>query len=413
MSKIKTELIFSFMRSAIILFLLLLAIASIRIFTGKDYKEGQVVAANHTFLDNPTSRFGQQIFKIRNVVVFAKSDTEFSYGDKIFLEGKVIFSSQKNGNEQYLIIKDPKIKNLPKSFFLSLVGFLRNKVELIFARNLPRDESALLIGIVFGIRENISGEFKNALSGTGVLHVVAASGANVSIVASFLLGVFSYFLNRKLALFITALGILFYALFSGFSPSIVRASLMALALFTAGGIGRQNYSLLTLFFVGLVMVIFEPLNISDIGFQLSFVSTLGILTIKPAIEKMLGLKNPLFEDLLTTISAQLAALPILLGSFSSYSAISVLVNLFVLWTIPLLMVIGMVSVILGLVSPVLSLPALYLSYPLLVYFKKVVFFFSQSPLSLRLENVPIFMILGYYLIITSIVLLINKLKTKK
>lgn len=402
------------MTKAVILLALMTAIAIIRVISVNSHAAGETLSTKYTFFDNPKIQFGKQVFIVEGVRVYSASDPQFFYGDTVFIKGKI--ERKKNllpKPYSYLVLVSAEIKKETGSnFFLGSIRFLREGIDTVFSQNLPSNEAGLLMGIVFGIRQSLSADLYSALRSTGVLHVIAASGANVSIVTSLLLLSFSAFLGRKASLFFTALAIVFYAFFSGFAPSIVRASIMAIAAIAGMAVGRQNFPLLSLSFTALIMVIFSPTIIADVGFQLSFASSTGILTIKPALDRLIVHKNALFEDFTTTVSAQIASMPILLSSFGSYSLVSILVNMLVLWTIPILMVLGAVAAILSLVLPVGAVPVLYLTYPLVLYFEKVVLFFSKMTFPISLEKVPLFLTAGYYLILISVLMLCLKIGKK-
>ena len=109
---------------------------------------------------------------------------------------------------------------------------------------------------------------------TGVFHVIAASGMNVSMLSGFLLAVLGRILRRQIALIVSIVAICFYAVLAGLEPSIVRASIMAGIAFTALLLGRQGTALWSLILTALLMLLFNPFLFRDIGFQLSFAAPL-------------------------------------------------------------------------------------------------------------------------------------------
>lgn len=157
------------------------------------------------------------------------------------------------------------------------------------------------------------------------------------------------------------------------------------------------------------MLFYRPSNISDIGFQLSFLSTLGILGIKPLLPFQ---KYFLVEDVGTTFAAQLATFPVLFGIFGQYGVLSILVNACVLWTIPYLMIFGSLAVVGGLVLVPLGQLFAWLSLPLLLYFEKVVSFFADLNWLWKMEGLSWYLAVGYYLILVVTVLAIKNLKVK-
>ena len=273
----------------------------------------------------------------------------------------------------------------------------------------PKDAD-FLMGIVFG--ENLDSRSKEKFIQTGVLHVVAASGMNVSMLTSFLLGTLIIFLRRQYALLMTSIIVLFYVALADFQPSIVRAGIMGLFAFGAGLVGRQNTSILALFFTAFVMLFWDPRILTSISFILSFSATLGIILLDPILKRGL-LKHSFFEDFRTTISAQAATTPILMFFFGTYSPISIIVNFLVLWTVPPLMVLGGAAAVLSLVYKTLALPLIYLAAPLLSYFQSVVDFFAKDVVSIETNSIPWSIVAGYYLILLSGIMWIYKRRSEK
>src|SRR6185312_6794584 len=122
----------------------------------------------------------------------------------------------------------------------------------------------------------------------GVLHVIAASGMNVTFVSAALLFSLGLFLNRRNALLFGSLGIIFYLFLVGLQPSILRASIMGLLAFGAGLLGRQHIGIFALFVSGYVLLLWQPNFLFDVGFQLSFMATCGIMFMKPLLDHWLA-----------------------------------------------------------------------------------------------------------------------------
>ncbi|HUD09572.1 MAG TPA: ComEC/Rec2 family competence protein, partial [Patescibacteria group bacterium] len=231
------------------------------------------------------------------------------------------------------------------------------------------------------------------------MHVIAASGMNVTMVSGFFFYLFSLLLRRQLAVFLSVAGIIFYDFLTGFQASIVRASIMAALAFSAQILGKQRDGLYILFLTGLVMLLWQPNYLTDVGFQLSFASTAGILVIPRLLKRF---ENGITADLITTFSAQIATLPILVSGFGVYSIWSVVVNALVLWTVPILMILGGFAAILTFIFEPLTQLLLYLCLPFLLFFEAVANFFARLSGSVSLQNVPWQLVVGYYLILGAI-----------
>lgn len=344
---------------------------------------------------------------------------QFGYGDSVGISGKL--QVRVLGNKKLMLAMSfPKIeanKNA-QNLLLAVTGFVRQKVTLFFQKNLPPISASLLLGIVFGIKENMPKDFTNDLRISGVLHVVAASGMNVTMVGGFLSSIFSFFLKRQYALVLSILGICFYAFLAGLEPSIIRASIMGILAFLAQILGRQRLAAYSLFIAAYVMLFVSPSTLSDVGFQLSFMATLGLITIRPIFDKNKKLKSLLNkslvgEDVLTTVCAQASTMPILLANFGSYSFISVFINGLVLWTVPVLMALGGIGGLLGIIFEPLGAIFLYLSLPLLLYFQKIVSVFSQVFGTFTFTSFSWQLTVGYYLTLISLIIFFLQKKQAK
>jgi competence protein ComEC len=366
--------------------------------------DGQVVSFEAAILSQPQVAGSQQIFtanyKNKKIKITTNRFPEINYGDFMHIEGKI---SNKTGRPLMYFPRIETTNNSPnilQSGFKSINNF-RQKLILIFSKTLPSPSSSLLLGIIFGIKEQMPKIFSDNLRTTGVFHVIAASGMNVTLIGGFVSSFLIIFLKRQVAIGLSILGIIFYAILAGLEPSIVRASIMGILVFSAQIMGRQVLAANSLFLAGIGMLFVDPTLLSDVGFQLSFAATLGILYIKP----LFGGKEGIISEILTTIAAQIATLPILLANFGTYSIYSVLVNGLVLWTVPILMMIGGVGAILGFIVMPLGQILIYLCYPLLLYFETIVNIFGKIGGVLTIKNFPWQFIVGYYCLLTSIVTL--------
>ena len=289
---------------------------------------------------------------------------------------------------------------------LPIISEAKDKIISTFNKGLPNKESALLLGIVYGEKGNFDRDYFEAMRRTGVLHVIAASGMNVTMTAGVLFAFLILILKRTHALILASFAILIYTALANFEESIVRASIMAILAYGAGLFGRQNTSLLGLFIAIFLMVFYDPAILEKIGFQLSIAATTGIILFDPIFKKLF--QGIFFEDFRTTLSAQIATVPILLFYFSTYSPISVIANLLILWTVPPIMILGVLASILSMFAQVLAAPLLWLAFPLLFYFKWIVLFLNKYAFELETQNLPVTLTLGYYFIVLAAILWIYK-----
>ncbi len=397
---------------------ILLAIRLVTYFASINYyADDQVITFETQLQSQPKiSARGQRVSLIlpnsQRITVLLTLNPLLSYGDKIKIEGKVEYFQVENGN-QIASMNYPQFRVLKKGTETNLMYKVRENIINFFNSSFNPRYSSLMLGIVFGIKQEMDSQFYLDLQKVGLLHVIAASGMNITMVGGFFLGLFSLIFKRQLAIILSILGILLYAFMAGFEPSIVRASIMGILVFSAQLIGRQSSGFLGLFGAAFVMLFLNPSLVFDIGFQLSFMATLGLIYLRPIfflnkkIKKVIK-KSIIGEDLVTTTTAQLFTLPILLVNFGSYSLVSILVNGLVLWTVPILMAIGGLASILGLIIEPIGRALSYLSLPFLLYFEKIAELFSGFGGQFELKNLPVLIIFGYYCLLISIILFFRR-----
>lgn len=391
----------------IVLFVLSLVLRSLFFFTFQaNYKVGQEIELNHTFYKQPQKNEFQQYFYAENILITLALFPRYEYGDRVVLKGtlEAISSTYENSLSEKLILKNPEVK-IVENRGLAVLRSIRQKILLAYKSALPPREYGLLSGIVIGVEDGIDSEFKDELKRSGMLHVVVASGSNVVLIGGIIFLLISGYVKKKFALIFTVLGIFLYALLAGFDPPIVRASIMASFAFGALLLGRQKIALFSLFLSGWVMLMVDPKLIFNVSFQLSFSASLGIILFQRILVSLSKL-IPTFlrEDFATTLAAQIGALPFLLVVFGEVNLLSIFINVVLLWTVPIIMIFGLIAGMLGLVSEVLASPVLYLIYPLLLFFSKTVEIASNLyiPLSLNSIFAPIAVI--YYVFLVYIIL---------
>ncbi len=267
------------------------------------------------------------------------------------------------------------------SFFKFKVSLLKFKGELIdeLERNLPEPQASLLAGIIFGQKRVFSPSFDSAVKNVGVSHVVAASGYNISFVAGISARLFGFLTRRKRA-FMDILLVLIYCVLSGLSPSILRAGLMysLSGVFVMLGVHIPVVNIL--FMTLAIFLLFDPSIIVDIGFQLSFASTVALMYIAPMLEKLfrkLGLKSLGKSVFLPTLACTLGTLPITIYTFKTIPLFSVLVNTIVLPFIDTSLILGVLALVFSNIAPIFSKLAFLAVWVQLKFFEIVVQFFGS------------------------------------
>jgi competence protein ComEC len=211
------------------------------------------------------------------------------------------------------------------------------------------DAKALIIAFITGDRQLISDEMQDAYVHAGVIHILSVSGLHIGIIFM----VFNFLLksmdkNRRLKILKTIIilfAVWFYAVLSGLSPSVTRSALM-FSLITIGLSFRRDISFYNILAASaLIMLLFNPLQLFDIGFQLSYLAVAGIVFFQPRFNKLFSFSNSvanyIYQLFIVSFAAQIATFPLLLFYFNQFPVYFWLANLFV---IPLTFILMMLIV---------------------------------------------------------------------
>jgi len=228
-------------------------------------------------------------------------------------------------------------------------------------RIVPEPEAALGAGILLGVRTSIDPMVSDAFAVAGLTHVVAISGWNIAIVAALVARLVEGWRRRpggRLAVpLLTAFAIGGYVVLVGASPSVVRAALMAGALFLGRQAGSRAHAASALMLAALVMALVAPSVLWDVGFQLSLLATAGLIAFTAGIGgRLASWPGWLREPLALTMAAQLATLPIILLTFERLSLVAPLANVAVVPLVPLVMLACAVAAPLGALDASVHLP---------------------------------------------------------
>ncbi|MCL1794720.1 MAG: ComEC/Rec2 family competence protein [Oscillospiraceae bacterium] len=292
------------------------------------------------------------------------------------------------------------------------------------------EEAALAYGIFTGDKGHISPGVKTDFKKAGIAHVLAVSGMHLSILC-WIIFLFLNFLkiHKKISCAFIILCCLSFMAFTGFSVSMIRAGIMTILFYLAFLAGRKSDPVTSLFFAGIVIVLLNPYNILNIGFQLSFFSTLGILAasglngkIASAINKAVRFKflKRALQTIASSVGVSLAAsfftIPFVAYNFKTLSVISPLSNLF---SAPVVTVILVLALFISIFSFVPFLSAffglcLYYMAKLLLFLANFFGSFAYSYISAESTGQTGFHIYSFvFLAVIALCFVLPKLSEKK
>jgi competence protein ComEC len=261
----------------------------------------------------------------------------------------------------------------------------------------PEPEASLLSGILLGIESGISPEVRDAFNATGTTHIIAISGFNITIIAGLFLTFFGRTFGSRKGMLTAGVGILVYTLLVGADPAVVRAAIMGGLSLLALRLGRRTHGLASLGAAAVVMTAVQPATLYDVGFQLSFAATLGLIlyadplqagfetwlkrrwTVAPSRAAALG--GPVGEYFLFTLAAQVTTLPLTAFYFHRLSLASVLANPAILPAQPAVMVLGGLATLIGSLWIVPGRLIALVAWPFAAYTIRTVAWFSALPLA--------------------------------
>ena len=290
-----------------------------------------------------------------------------------------------------------------KNVFLAKVGNV-----------LPEPHASLLGGLLVGAKRSLGDNLLLDFRRAGVIHVVVLSGYNITIVAQSVMKFFS-FLPWFFGQASGAFSIILFAIMTGGSATVVRASIMALLVIFAKTISRRYDIKRALLFAGLIMVFQNPkILVFDSSFQLSFMSTVALIYVSPLLEKYFSFVTEKFNlrsVVVATLATQIFVLPMLLYKMGEFSLVALPVNILILSFIPATMLFGFLSGMVGFISATLAFPFAYITFALLEYELRVVGLFSHLTFAaFAVPSFPLWLAVFVYMFYIAAIFIIHRRK---
>jgi len=351
---------------------------------------------------NVTYKYGESL-RIRGRLLTPPENEDFSYREYL----------ARQGIHSYMM--DTAVTLLPGNqgnpIKRAIYG-LKDKALANIYQIFPDPEASLMAGILLGVDTGLPEDLQKAFADTGTAHIIAISGFNIAIIAALFIAIFSRLLGQTYGSILAIIGVAFYTFLVGADAAVLRAAIMGTLSLLARQLGRRNDGLNALFITAAAMALFDPIVPWDIGFQLSFFATLGLVVYAEASQnwaiRMIGrFTSPgnaqriaalLSEYFLITLVVQLTTLPIMAYHFQRISLVSLIANPFILPVQPAVMVFGGIAVILSLVWLPLGGGAAFIAWPFAAYTIRIVEIFSKAPNGvLVLGNFSLLLALLFYI----------------
>lgn len=333
----------------------------------------------------------------------ARNYKGFNYRE--YLKSKKIYGTIKNSNKNIKIIKENNI-----NIVMKLSNNIRNYIINTSNKLLPEKTSSLLVGILIGDKSGISEEIIEDFKISNLSHMLAVSGAHTAYI---ILGL-TFILNKskmskKWVHLVTILSLILFMFITNFTPSVTRACFMAIIVLGANLLYRKQDFWTSISISLLIILSLNPFSINEIGLQLSYLGTIGIILFNKNIEMFLNknkINNKISKVLSVTISAQMAIMPIMIYRFNSFSLTFFISNVLASPFLGINIILGLITIFISLISfklaKVISL-LLNLSLEILIGISE---FTSKLPFSSILVKTPPMLLI---LLIYCFILLFNYL----
>jgi competence protein ComEC len=347
----------------------------------------------------PAYRYGDEL-EIEGSLETPPEFADFSYRDYLARQGV------------YSLLRRPQIILLARGkgnpFYAALYA-LKGRAQAVIAAILPEPQASLLTGILLGVERGIPADVMERFNATSTSHIIAISGFNITILAGILSQMGRRLLGRRSAIFAVA-GIVIYTILVGAYAAVVRAAIMGCLYIIATHYGRRGDALTSLVAAAILMTLAQPLVLWDVGFQLSFAATLGLILYTPLVhegltrllakgmgdERAQQIARLLNEVFTVTLIAQFMTLPIIVYNFQRLSLIGLPANFLILAAQPGVMIWGGLATLLGLIVLPLGRIVGWVAWLFLTYTLKVVELLAQAPHASLEVGQPSLALVGFY-----------------
>lgn len=305
------------------------------------------------------------------ILILKKNVPVLEYGDLIKLEGEYIIPSESRNYKGFnyreylktkkifgtITVNSNNIRVLEKkklNFALIKSNSIRSSIIEKCQELLPEKTSSLLVGILLGDKDTISEETIENFKISNLSHILSVSGAHTAYI---ILG-FTYILNKsnctkKIVYIIIILFLCIFMCLTNFTYSVIRACLMAIITIISKIIYRKSDIITNIAFSLLINLIFNPFSINEIGLELSYLGTLGIVLFNKNIQKLLikcKINKKIANVVSVTFAAQIMIMPIISIKFNTISLTFFISNIIASPVLGIIMLLGFVTIFVDFIS---------------------------------------------------------------
>jgi len=355
-------------------------------------------------------------YKNKKFYLYVKKDVDnkLEYGDLIEFEGKYIIPNQARNYKGFDYREYLKTKKIYGTFKvedncirvietnnLNYSNKIRKYIINTLDKLLPQRTSKLLSGVLIGEKQEIQDEIIENFRISNLSHMLSVSGAHTS----YIILAIAYVLNKnkisKKWIYVITIVILILLMFiTNFTVSVTRACIMSIIILISHILHRKADIWTSISISLLIILSINPFDIKEIGFQLSYLATIGIIVFSKNLEDIfIKMKIPgkISKILAVTASAQIAIMPIMMYKFNTVSLTFCISNILATPFLGINILLGFITIFISLISFSLAkmlAVLLNLSLEALIF---IAYFVSKSPLSSILVKTPrLFLIILIY-----------------
>jgi competence protein ComEC len=331
--------------------------------------------STHIYLSNLQMKTADGWKKLNGTaLLFVPRFPSYDYGDELLVKGK-LETPQALGDFDYpgylanqgiystMLAPKIEVTGTGKGFRpLAWVYSLRDRLSQAMAETMPEPQASLAQGMILGIRGNITPELQDSFIRSGTMHILVISGSQFNIVAGILVatGIWLFGKRRYYYIWLALAAIWIYALLTGLSPPVIRSAIMVSLFLCADLLGRQKSAMTAIGFAAAVMAAITPRILGDASFQLTFMSTIGMVFVAPRLQAwgrkvvanrmgeegfLVKTVNWISDSLFVTLGVTIVIWPLLVYYFGLFSVVSPLATLLVLPALPYLIFSGTLAAV--------------------------------------------------------------------
>ena len=348
------------------------------------YTNEEKIIGEAIVLSNKQEKEYNNVYKIKyeDTYLYLKIDKklikDLKYGDKIRFSGEFIEATKQRNYggfnyKQYLktlkiygSIKVEEIEVIASNqtnLFFRITNEIAFNIKQKIDSFMKKEDAAILKGLLLGDTREIADEVQENFRISSISHILAVSGMHVTYVIMGIKMLFESHLGKRKTKFIIIIFLILYTFITGFSPSIVRASVMGILLVGAEILHRKNDIWNSIAISLLLILFYNPFLIMNVGLQFSYLGTIGIIVFHKNIlkllkdiktknkkwkyqynKKIMKFINKVKEVLAVTISAQLTILPVMIYHFNLLGIYFFITNLLVSIIIGPIIMLGAIAI---------------------------------------------------------------------